>query len=510
MGILQNGLTPRLRPALLFLPFPILLTVAIACFAQPKYEIASPAIDDSLPANSSSPPENEASGAQPGITPGKDLELAAPILEKEDGNAADTSGRETGQSKTTEKHTTVIPPPRSWHELVKQTGGEPVKVDRLPVARDQAPTRLNHDSDRQVVRAAETPGAVPTAVARVIGVASPGLRITLDASESGNDLNFRWIQMRGPKISTNRLDQPRLTFMVPGDAKELAFLMVVYGPKGSDSTVVDVPLVLRPKVSLPPQIYADAGDDQVGLVGHEITLNGARSSPRENARFRWIQAEGPRVASITQDGWFCSFIPTEPGLYRFVLVVAADGTISEPDDVRVTITNELEPGVERMPAPPSRASLPPPVEVVARQSLCALPGGAAAGRQLADSFEGVAQRMDLYESYGDVQHEMSLRLNLVLPPDPMLRNLWNERLFNVLSSRIADVMRREGLELTRLDARAATMTESQKNQLRQVFNAIATGFRTASSQSVSTPRGGAGSPVVADQVHRSSDPKVVK
>src|SRR5271157_1472913 len=48
MGILQNGLTPRLRPALLFLPFPILLTVAIACFAQPKYEIASPAIADSL------------------------------------------------------------------------------------------------------------------------------------------------------------------------------------------------------------------------------------------------------------------------------------------------------------------------------------------------------------------------------------------------------------------------------------------------------------------------------
>ena len=66
MGILQRGLTPRLRPALLFLPFPVLLTVAIACFAQPKYENATPAIEDSLPANSSSPPQNEPSGARKG------------------------------------------------------------------------------------------------------------------------------------------------------------------------------------------------------------------------------------------------------------------------------------------------------------------------------------------------------------------------------------------------------------------------------------------------------------
>ena len=55
---------------------------------------------------------------------------------------------------------------------------------------------------------------------------------------------------------------------------------------------------------------------------------------------------------MNQDGWFCSFIPTEPGVYRFVFVVAADGT-SLPDDVRVTIATELEPGPRNVrPAPP--------------------------------------------------------------------------------------------------------------------------------------------------------------
>jgi hypothetical protein len=466
MGILQkNGLTPSLRRALIFLPFPMLLSVAGGCFAESKNDVAPAAVAHQTPGKSSSTSESEILAARPAISAASNLEPASLKPKKENRDRDDTSGNGVDPSGFAAKETKrVIPPPKAWGDLAKKRGGgEPTHVEPLPRAIYHAQTSRHPDFDRQVVRARASQGPVPKATARVLGVASPGLRITLDAAESGNDLNFRWNQVRGPKISVNRMDQPRLTFTVPGDAKELAFLLVVYGPNGSDSTVVDIPLLLRPKVSLPPQIFADAGDDQIGLVGHEITLNGVRSSPIQNAAFRWIQAEGPRLASMTQDGWFCSFIPTEPGLYRFVLVVAADGTISEPDDVRVTITNELDPGQERSPGPAARASLPPPLDVTARQSLCSLPGGTAAGRLLADSFEGVAQRMDLYESYSDVQHEMSLRLNVVLPTDPALRAFWNERLFNALSFRIAEAMRREGLDLTTNNALTAPMNESQKN-----------------------------------------------
>ena len=80
----------------------------------------------------------------------------------------------------------------------------------------------------------------------------------------------------------------------------------------------------------------------------------------------------------------------------------------------------------------------------------------------------------------------------------------------MLSFRIAEAMRREGLDLTTNSALTAPMTESQKNQLREAFNAIATGFRKASSQSVSTPPAGDLPTGLADRVDRSTGAKIVK
>ncbi len=128
------------------------------------------------------------------------------------------------------------------------------------------------------------------------------------------------------------------------------------------------------------------------------------------------------------------------------------------------------------------------MDLVARQSLCALPGGAAAGGQLAEAFEGVAQRMDLYGSYNEIQSEISRRLDSLVPADPAMRSLWNERLFQPLSARIADVMRREGLDLAAAGASDATLTEPQKNQLRGTFTAIVQGFKSASGSGKRTSR----------------------
>jgi hypothetical protein len=523
MGTIANDRgAARVRHAFLCLPVALFLAPAVGCFAQsntatepapvtyqPTPKTSASTQIQSSGAPSARPAENWT--ASPATSPPREL-AQAPSNRNNDnpGPATAVGGLTTQRRPTGIDSRTAIPPPRSWQGPAPKPDRALVPADRLASGRERTPTALDRHVDRQVVRAAGGPAPGPKAVARVIGVASPGLRIALDATESGKDVNFRWIQMRGPKVSATALDQPVLKFTVPGDAKELAFMLVAYSSSGVDSAVIDIPLLLRPKVALPLQVFADAGDDQIGLVGHEITLNGARSSPRDSAAFRWVQAEGPRVASISQDGWICSFIPTLPGVYRFVLVVAADGTISEPDDVLITVTSDLQPGLDRSQTAGSPAIVPPAVDVVARQALCALPGGAAAGAQLAEAFEGVAQRMDLYDSYADVQHEMSLRLNSVVPTDPTLRNLWNERLFHVLSSRIADAMRRDGLDLATNGAYAARMTEPQRNQLREVFTTVAQGFRKASGASASVSRDPTRSTVVADQADRSGALKVTR
>ena len=137
-------------------------------------------------------------------------------------------------------------PSRRRKQLAK-----PPKSTRFLLPLTRGPTSLNHDFDRSKSgRCLRRHRGRPRTPSRVIGAASPGLRITIDAAESGKNLNFRWHQVRGHRITANRMDQPTLTFTVPGDAKELAFLLVVYGPNGSDSTVVDIPfLLLRPKVA---------------------------------------------------------------------------------------------------------------------------------------------------------------------------------------------------------------------------------------------------------------------
>jgi hypothetical protein len=326
-------------------------------------------------------------------------------------------------------------------------------------------------------------GPSARAVARYDGLASPGLRITLDGTASvGQGLRYHWIQTRGPKVEAGRLDRARVVVAIPGDATELAFTLLVVGRDESDSAELEIPLVLRSRNAAAREVRADAGDDQVALVGHRITLNGARSTPRDRLAYRWIQADGPRVEGLSQDGWFCSFVPTTPGAYRFLLVVAADGVISEPAEIRVVVMAGLpraaparEPAMTRTATatPPA----PPSVEELVRDGLASLPGGQAAAAALADVFDGISERMNLYETYNDLQREVAMRLNAVLPPDPSELRLWNERLFTPLSGRIVQVMREEGLELTRAEARVAPLSETQRARLDHVFRAISRGFR---------------------------------
>ena len=219
---------------------------------------------------------------------------------------------------------------------------------------------------------------------------------------------------------------------------------------------------------------ADAGDDQIGVVGSRMTLNGGRSGPRGRIGFRWMQVEGPRVSDSSDDGYLHEFVPSVPGLYSFALVVAADKYISQPDMVRVVV-------LATHPAPLSTGGssmlMAPSVETLATLALASVEGGSGVGPSMAEAFESVAARVELYHSYNDLFLELSRRLESIMPTDPGRRSLWIQRVFIPLSLSMVEALKVEGLDLTRADHQAMSLTPAQRARLAEHFRAIGRGAR---------------------------------
>ena len=327
--------------------------------------------------------------------------------------------------------------------------------------------------------------AIPRAQARAEGLAAPGLQVTLNGCESkGSDLRFRWVQTRGPLVTLDEPTRPVARFTVPTATGPLGFLLVVTGPNGSDTAELNVPIEGLPRGPQNNTLQADAGDDQLGLAGRQVTLNGVRSEPRGRIGYRWVQTGGPTVRFKIEDGFIYSFVPTVPGVYRFALVVASGSEISLADEVCVTVGSGTR--IAGPVGPAASASLPAegpvPTQEVARSGLAVVRGGETA-MPLALVFDDTADRMDLYQTYNEVFGEMSRRLEQSLPADPAQRNAWVERLFNPLTARILDVMRAEGLDLRTPEGQATPLSAPQKAALAEQFRLMAEGFR-----SVSPPR----------------------
>ncbi len=218
---------------------------------------------------------------------------------------------------------------------------------------------------------------------------------------------------------------------------------------------------------------ADAGDDQYGIVGSRMTLNGNRSGPQGRIGFRWLQVEGPPVSDSSVDGYLHEFVPVVPGKYRFALVVAADKYISPPDIISIVVVASPP---SSLSAPPSTL-MAPSVEALATQVLASVEGGSVLGNSLAETFESVAGRLDLYRSYQDLFVELSRRLESILPTDPSRRSAWIERVMTPLSRSMVETLRLENLDLARPDHQTATLTLGQRIRLAQQFRAIGRGFR---------------------------------
>jgi hypothetical protein len=275
---------------------------------------------------------------------------------------------------------------------------------------------------------------------------------------------------------------PIAHFTVPAGIGPLGFLLVVAGPNGSDTTEVTVPLDGMPRAAENTALHADAGDDQIGLVGRQITLNGVRSEPRGRIGYRWVQTGGPVVRLEIEDGYVFSFVPMVPGIYRFALVVASGSEISPPDEVTVTVgagsRNPVPAG------PTSTASLPAeapvPTQEVARSGLAAVRDGSDSAEPLARVFADTADRMHLYHTYAEAFVEMSRRLEEVLPGDAVQRTVWVEKVFSPLSGRTLEVLRAEGLDLGRPEGQTTPLSDSQKALLAEQFRLMAEGFRSVS------------------------------
>ena len=323
------------------------------------------------------------------------------------------------------------------------------------------------------------PGAIPDggplrSAPRAEGTASPGLRMTLDGSDSsGGKLWYRWVQTSGSKVTLIGADKPVARFAVPVDAATLGFVLVVGNESGIDARAVTIEVENLAQVMEGSTLRADAGDDQSGKVGRRVTLNGVRSEPRGKLHYRWLQTAGPKVILAATDGPTCSFVPPAAGLYRFSLVVAsAGGFLSEPASVSVAVGGSADraSGDEK----PTMA-----IDELARVALASIEGGPTYAEDLSKIFDSVADRMETYRSYTDAAGEMTRRLDVVVPRDRDRRAVWVDHLFAPVMARVVAGMKAEGIDLTRPDAQAKPLTRGQKSRLAEQFRFTAAGLRAS-------------------------------
>jgi hypothetical protein len=270
-------------------------------------------------------------------------------------------------------------------------------------------------------------------------------------------------------------------FIVPAQAGLLEFVLVAADGNRATTFRLTVPVEGH---HAGVDLQADAGDDQVAVVGRRVTLNGLRSEPQGKIGYRWIQVAGPEVALPVQDGATYSFVPTTPGLHRFALVVAHDGAISQPDPVEVMV------GTVMAPAPPTPVAPPPaPAPTLgqfAGSTLASLDGGREAAPELAAAFEEAAARVDLYDSYTELYSELSRRLEPILPADPARRRAWDQSLFGPLTAQVVQVMGQAGVDLRTPEGLHAPLPDVLRRALAAQFREMAAGFRQCAAASLGT------------------------
>jgi hypothetical protein len=293
------------------------------------------------------------------------------------------------------------------------------------------------------------------------GTPAPGTRITLSVNVAeAAGVTCRWTQVEGPPVVIDDPTRPQIRLTIPQGARRLAFLVTVKDGQGERTARVVVPIGAEGGDRAAGAPRAEAGDDQIGLVGRRITLNGSRSTPAGRiACYRWIQVGGPKVAQPAQEAAYFAFTPAQPGVHRFLLVVSAGDVISEPDEVEVVVGELAR-------------------DLGARGG--ALGGASPVAEGIADVFEAIAERADLYSTFDSLSSEMMRRLDAVVPKDPPSRQIWSQAVFAPLSQHLSAEMLAAGLDLRLPQGQQQELTRAHKERLQQLLRGYAQFFRLRS------------------------------
>ena len=336
---------------------------------------------------------------------------------------------------------------------------------------------------------------VSAAEVRTDAPAVPGAKLALGVGRGAAEgTRFLWVQIEGPPLDIGDPSRPSIEVTIPPGAEKLGFMLVAATP--------DLVRVIRVSVPLQPdpsrgswgarssgRVKADAGDDQVGLVGHRVTLNGSRSLPGDGNNARWLQISGSLVTAPQQQGPFFSFIPTSAGLYRFLLMVADQGELSEPDEVTVLVGSP-PPGAGGLATSSATALQPaaPPTpgpqmtpEQILSATLPRLAGGTRVAADIADVMDAIAERATLYESFAALQSELARRLDVVLPTEPVTRTAWSEGVFSPLTASTTARLLAAGLDVREPQGLAKPLTSAQREVVSDHFEGLARAFRAVSA-----------------------------
>jgi hypothetical protein len=330
--------------------------------------------------------------------------------------------------------------------------------------------------------------------------AFPGARITLEINRGSVEWSqFYWTQVEGPPVKIDDPTAPAIRVVVPSGAERLGFLFVatssevvrVYrltvplqqGSSASTSLKDSSQAAASARGAAAGELRANAGDDQVGLVGHRVTLNGTRSVPADGSAARWVQVSGPAVFAPEQQGLYYSFVPVAPGTYRFVLLTSARGGISDPDDVSVVVGTPPPgpaaggPGAPYGAAPPATPGWATSLDQIVSSVLPHLVDSSRIAGAVADIFDAISERCSLYTSFGELQSEVSRRLDGVIPADPTQRSAWIQSVFLPLTSITANELLASGIDIRVRAGVEQALTPAQQERIRNHFQRMAKAFR---------------------------------
>ena len=314
----------------------------------------------------------------------------------------------------------------------------------------------------------------PKAIAKVDGIASPGLKLTLDASKSsGGRVWYRWIQTQGPRVVIQGADRAEASLIVPDEATTLGFVLVVGNSGGVDARSLVVEVENPDNDGAEQPLKADAGADRAASVGRRVVLDGLRSEPKGRVRYRWVQTAGPKATIASTAGSTCSFVAEAEGTYQFaLLVIGSSNIVSEPSVVAVQVSATTS-GPEQIT--PDR----PPIALdeLARSSLAAIPGGSRYVGELSRAFDAVADRIDSFKTYFDAASDLTGRLDAVVPRNPDFRGEWIDQFFKPWTAKVAERMRPEGVDLTQPNGQLKPLSKSQRTRLADQFRLTAAGLR---------------------------------